>query len=128
MFAPPFVVVALVAGGLLIGCGGDDDDEGGAGGSKQEQSGDLTRAAQRLETYLKKNTKDLSGQQAPRGQVVRSVEPVEGKLKITALLNEEAVGDEAPAREVCRVARKSGMPEARGAELVDAGDVLIQRC
>jgi hypothetical protein len=128
MRAPTFVVVALVAGGVLIGCGGDDDDEGGGGGSKQEQSGDLTRAAQRLETYLKENTKDLSGEQAPRGQVVSSVQPTDGKLKVFTRLNAEVTVDDDPAREVCRVVRASGVPEAKGAVVVDAGDALMERC
>src|SRR5215218_1003265 len=123
--ALPFAAVALVVGALLIGCGGDDDENGS--GAKQE-NGDIARAAQRLETYLKSNTKDLSGSQAERGQVVSSVQPTDGKLKVFTGLNADAAVDDDPAREVCRVVRRSGVPEAEGAVVVDAGDALMERC
>lgn len=89
--ALPFAAVALVVGALLIGCGGDDDENGS--GAKQE-NGDIARPAQRLETYLKSNTKDLSGSQAERGQVVSSVQPTDGKLKVFTGLNADATVDD----------------------------------
>jgi hypothetical protein len=127
MRAPTFAAVVLVVGVVLIGCGGDDDDNGGGGGAEQ-QGGDITQAAQRLETYLKRNTKNLAGSDVERGQVVTSVTPTNGKLKIFTGLNADVTADDEPAREVCRVARKSGVPEAKGASVVDAGDAELQRC
>jgi len=53
---------------------------------------------------------------------------VNGKLKVITLLNNDAVVDEGPAREVCRLARASDVPEAKGAVVVDAGDAEMRRC
>ena len=87
------------------------------------------RAAQRLETYLRQNAQDLVGSVTTKpGQVVNDVQPADGTLKIYALLNAGVATDKAPAREVCKVASASGVPEARGAVLVDAGDELMRRC
>jgi hypothetical protein len=63
-----------------------------------------------------------------RGQVVSSVTPTDGKLKIFTGLNADVATDDAPAREVCRVARRSGVPKAKGATVVDAGDAELRRC
>ena len=120
------VVIALVAGVVLAGCGGEDD-EGGA----EQQNGDIARAAQRLETYLKKNTKHISGEAQERGErrpMISSVQPAGGKLKIFSGLNADVTADDEPAREICSVARESGVPQAKGASVVDAGDVALARC
>jgi hypothetical protein len=126
MHAPTFAAVALVAGVALIGCGGDDDN--GGGGGAEQQSGEITEAAQRLETYLKKNTKNLVGFEVERGKVVNSVIPEGDKLKIFTELNADVTAHDETAREVCRVARRSGVPEAKGASVVDGGDALFLRC
>ena len=117
----PLVAVALVAAAIGGGCGGDDDD-----GSSDQAS--LQRAAKRLEIYLKANTKDVSGSQAERGKVVSSVVPQDGKLKVWTSLNQGVATDADPARELCRRVRASGVPEAKGALIADAGDVVIVRC
>lgn len=121
------VVIALVAGVVLAGCGGDNDEEGGA----KKRNGDIARAAQRLESYLKKNTNDISGdaqQQGERLQVVTSVQPTGGKLKIFTGLNADVTADDEPAQEICSVARRAGVPQAKGASVVDAGDAQLARC
>ena len=120
------LVIALVAGVVLAGCGGDDE-EGGA----EQQGGDIAGAAQRLESYLKKNSKDISGdaqKQGERLQVVSSVQPAGGKLKIFTGLNADVTADDEPAQEICSVARKSGVPQAKRASVVDAGDAELARC
>ena len=120
------VVIALVAGVVLAGCGGDDDGEGA-----EQQNGDIAGAAQRLESYLKENTEDISGdaqKQGERLQVVSSVRPAGGKLKIFTGLNADVTADDEPAQEICSVARKSSVPQAKGASVVDAGDAQLARC
>lgn len=56
------------------------------------------------------------------------MEAADGKLKIWTLLNGGAVADEKPARQVCRVANESGIPEAKDAVVIDAGAELMERC
>ena len=52
----------------------------------------------------------------------------DGKLKVYTLLNADLPTDDAPARQVCRAAKASRIPEATGAMVVDAGDALLSRC
>jgi hypothetical protein len=114
------LVLASTAGG--VACGDDDDSESsGAEPTEVENTGSAnTDAAKDLETYLKKETTGRN--------VISYVESVDGELKIWTLLNAEAAPDEKPAREICRLAIKSGVPEAHGAHLVDAGDAEFFRC
>jgi hypothetical protein len=60
--------------------------------------------------------------------VVNDVQPADGKLAIYALLNSEIPSHKAPARKICRVANASGLPEAKGAVVLDAGGILLLRC
>jgi len=73
-------------------------------------------------------TKDLTGSHGKPGQVISTVQTTGGKLKVFTLLNAEIATDDDPARKVCRLVRASGIPEAEGAVVVDAGDALIRRC
>ncbi|MBD0282324.1 MAG: hypothetical protein ICV69_09050 [Thermoleophilaceae bacterium] len=116
---------------MLVACGDDSDQSSGTDQAKQQTAKEApdARAAQRLETYLRESTKDLVGSVTPKpGQVVNEVRPADGKLKIYTLLNAEVAVDDAPAREVCRAAKASRIPEAKGAVVVDAGDFLVRRC
>jgi len=120
-----------LAGGVLVACGDDSDDQSGTdqtNASATQEAADA-RAAQRLERYLEQNTKELVGNpEAPPGQVVNDVQPADGKLMIYALLNSDIASHKAPAREICRVANASGLPEAKGAVVLDAGGILLLRC
>ena len=122
------LVLMAVAGIVLVACGDDADERSGTRQAKQQaaQEAPGARAAERLERYLRQNTKDITGS-AP-GQVLSHVEAVGKKLKVWTLLNAAVATDAAPAREVCRAVKASGVPEAESAVIVDAGDALIRRC
>jgi hypothetical protein len=125
------LVFVAAAGIVLVACGDDSDERSGTEQAKQRaaQEAPDARAAQRLETYLRQSIKDLVGSVTTKpGQVINDVQPADGKLKIYTLLNADLATDEAPAREVCRAAKASRVPEAKGAVLVDAGDALLRRC
>ena len=117
-------VAVTLAGALLAACGGDGDDQAGTGQAKQQPN---AAAAQRLETYLKKNTKDLKASHGS-GEAISFVEPADGKLKVWTNFNADLPDEERLGVRVCRVAKRSGVPEADGAIVVDAGDVGLQRC
>ena len=51
-----------------------------------------------------------------------------GELKVWTFLNSDIQGEGAKAAEVRRVAKESGVPEAKGAVVVDDGGVELQRC
>jgi hypothetical protein len=113
----------------LAGCGDDDEDAGGDRATQPAgKEAPDTAAAQRLETYLKKNTKHLKAGHTATGEVISFVEASNGELKIWTFLNAELPTEEATASKVCRVAKASGVPEANGALVVDGGDVELQRC
>ncbi|HYH58453.1 MAG TPA: hypothetical protein VD790_04455 [Thermoleophilaceae bacterium] len=123
------VTLAVLSLPGAIGCGEDDDDDSSAAGTAPaaaQAPGD-SEAAQ-LEAYLKKNTADIKGEGTKRGQVISHVEAVDGGLKIWTLLNGDVAVDDKPARQICGVALESGVPEAEGAPLVDAGGVEMVRC
>jgi hypothetical protein len=69
---------------------------------------------------------DVTG--SASGQVLSHVEAAGSKLKVWTLLNGDAATDDAPAKEVCRAVKASGVPEADGAVLPDAGNALLRRC
>jgi hypothetical protein len=105
-----------LAGVVLVACGDDSDEQSGTDQTKASttQEAPDPRAAQRLETYLEQNTKELVGNpEAPPGQVVNDVQPADGKLTIYALLNAHNPSHKAPAREICRVSNASGCRRLR---------------
>ena len=97
------------------------------GGSKP-RARERPAAAQRLEAYLKQNTKHLKAGHTATGDVISFVEATNGELKIWTFLNADIPSETATAGKVCRVAQASGVPEANGALVVDGGDVELQRC
>jgi hypothetical protein len=115
----PLAAITLV-GLALAGCGGDDDDKADGGATPE--------AAQRVETYLQENTKDLRGSQAEPGKVVSDVQATDGKLKVVTFLNDGVPGDRDVAKKLCDAVKASGVEGADEAAVVDAGDVEIQRC
>ena len=122
---------AAAAGLALVACGDDGDEQARSGEGRRQaasQGAPDTAAAQRLETYLKKNTKRLKAGHTATGEVISFVEASGGELKIWTFLNAEIPSERATAGKVCRVAKASGVPEANGALVVDGGDVELQRC
>ena len=124
---------AAVAGLALVACGDDADEEASAAAGQQQtssQGAPDAAAAQRVETYLKDNAKRLPAGQAKGGQVISFVEVSNGELKIWTFLNSDIGGgtEEAKAGKVCRVAKKSGVPGAKDAVVVDGGGVELQHC
>ena len=118
------IVLLVASGALLVACGDDGGPPSGAA-----DPAPAARAAQRLETYLDRATKDLVGSVTKNpGQVVSDVQPANGKLKIYTLLNSDIDADDVQARAVCRAVRASHIPEAKGALVVDGGDVPLRRC
>ena len=49
-------------------------------------------------------------------------------MKVWTFLNSDLAKEEAKAAKVCRVAKESGVLEAKGAVVVDGGGVELQRC
>ena len=90
-------------------------------GTTQEETATTadSQAAQDLEAYLKKHDVARS---------VSYVEAADGDLTIWTRLNAGAAPDDKPARQVCRAAIESGIPEAEGAHLLDAGAEEFFRC
>ncbi len=122
---------AAAAGLALVACGDGGDEQARTDEARQQaasQEAPDPAAAKRLETYLKKNTKQLKARHTATGEVVSFVEASNGELKIWTFLNADLPSEKATAGKVCRVAKASGMPEANGALVVDGGDVELQRC
>ena len=122
-----------LAGVALVACGDDSDEQARADEGQQQassQGAPAAAVAQRLEAYLKNNAKQLPSGHAKGGQVISFVEVSNGELKIWTFLNSDIAGgtEEAKAAKVCRVAKESGVPEAKGAVVVDGGGVELQRC
>jgi hypothetical protein len=116
-----------LAGVALVACG--DDSEPGVDQAKAAtQEAPDARTAERLETYLKNNAKQLPAGHAKGGMVISFVEVSNGELKVWTFLNSDLAEEEAKAAKVCRVAKESGVPEAKGAVVVDGGGVELQRC
>jgi hypothetical protein len=125
-------LAAVAAAALaLVACGDDGDEQSRPDEERQQvasQGAPDTAAAQRLETYLKKNTKQLKARHTATGEVISFVEASNGELKIWTFLNAEIPTERATAPKVCQVAMASGVPEANGALVVDGGDVELERC
>ena len=122
---------AAAAGLALVACGDDGDEQSRTDEGRQQaasQGAPDTAAVQRLETYLKKNTKHLKAGHTATGDVISFVEATNGELKIWTFLNADLPSEEATAGKVCRVAQASGVAEANRALVVDGGDVELQRC
>jgi hypothetical protein len=120
-----------LAGVALVACGDDSDEQARTDEGQQQtssQGAPDAAAAQRLKTYLKNNAKQLPAGHAKGGQVISFVEVSNGELKIWTFLNSEIAGEEAKAAKVCRVAKESGVPEAKGAVVVDGGGAELHRC
>jgi len=121
-----------LAGVGLVACGDDDEQAPADEGQQQtsSQGAPDAAAAQRLETYLKDKEKQLPAGQSKGGKVISFVEVSNGELKIWTFLNSDIAGgtEEAKAAKICRVAKKSAVPEAKGAVVVDGGGVKMQRC
>jgi negative regulator of sigma E activity len=82
MVVTPVAAIALAVAVAVPGCGGDSDDQAAADRAQQEQPaarGD--RAAQRLEAYLQRNSRNLAGTQVKRGQVVNDVQTAGDTLR-----------------------------------------------
>ncbi|MGH2837606.1 MAG: hypothetical protein ACRDJY_04555 [Thermoleophilaceae bacterium] len=123
---PVLLAVSFV---VAAGCGDDDDDSDTPGAAQDQGSASVdSQAAEQLETYLKKHTRKIKGEQTRRGAVISYVEAVDGELNIWTRLNAASVVDEKPARQVCRIAIASDIPEAEGAHLLDAGAEEFTRC
>ena len=123
-------LTAAVVTGLLLGaCGGNDDDQAGTGQAKEPtgQEAPNAAAAERLETYLRKNTKDINTRQGS-DQTISHVEAAGGELKIWTFFNAEIPSEAEKAGKVCRLATESGVSGIKGAVVVDAGNVEIRRC
>jgi hypothetical protein len=119
-----------LAGVALVACGDDGDKQSGVAQAKPSTTQEAPDAgtAKRLETYLKSNAKQLPRGHAKDGMVISFVEVSNGELKVWTMLNSDIQGEEAKAAKVCRVAKESGVPEAKGAVVVDGGGVELQRC
>ena len=119
-----------LAGVALVACGDDGDEQSGVAPPKPSTMQEAPDAgtAERLETYLKKNAKQLPSGHAKDGTVISFVEVSNGELKVWTMLNSDVQGEEVKAAKVCRVAKESGVPEAKGAVVVDGGGVELQRC
>ena len=129
--APSVALAIGLAGVALVACGDNSDelaraDEGQKQTSTQGASG--APAAQRLETYLEDHAKQLPRGHAKGGLTISFVEVSDGDLKIWTFLNSDIQAEEAKAAKVCRVAKRSGVPEAKRAVVVDGGGVELQRC
>jgi hypothetical protein len=127
-----FIAMAVAVSLAMPGCGGDEDQaattQRATPRSTPTQDARLASAAEELDTYLRARTKNLRGYGYKRGQVISLVEPVDGRLKVFTFLNRDVHANRKPAQKVCDLIKQSGVPEAKGALLVDLGDALWQRC
>ena len=117
-----------LAGVALVACGDDSDEPGADQAKAATQEAPDAGTAKRLETYLKNSAKQLPAGHAKGGMVISFVEVSNGELKVWTFLNSDLAGEESKAAKVCRVAKESGVPEAKGAVVVDGGGVELQRC
>jgi len=121
------VILALAsaaAGLALVACGDDGDEQSRTGEGRRQaasQGAPDTAAAQRLETYLKKNTKRLKAGHTATGEVISFVEASNGKLKIWTFLNAEIPSEKATAGKVSRVAKASDWTRLANPGAVAAG-------
>ena len=118
-------------GVALVACG-DNSDEQARADERQKQTSTQgapgAAAAQRLETYLEGHAKQLPRGHAKGGLTISFVQVSNGDLKIWTFLNSDIQAEEAKAAKVRRVAKQSGVPEAKRAVVVDGGGVELQRC
>lgn len=120
-----------LTGVALVACGDNSDKQARADeGQKQTstQGAPGAAAAQRLEKYLEDHAKQLPRGHAKGGLTISFVEVSNGEMKIWTFLNSDIQSEEAKAAKVCRVAKGSGVPEAKRAVVVDGGGVELQRC
>ena len=75
----------------LVACGDDGDEQSGVDQAKPSTTQEAPDAgtAERLETYLKNNAKQLPRGHAKDGMVISFVEVSNGELKVWTMLNQE---------------------------------------
>jgi hypothetical protein len=127
-----FIAMTVAVGLAVPGCGDDEDKaattQRATPQSTPTQDTRLASAAKELDTYLRAHTKNLKASGEKRGQIVSLVEPVDGRLKVWTFVNRDVQANREVAQRVCDLIEQSGVPEAKGALLVDLGDAMWQRC
>ena len=80
-----------LAGVALVACGDDSDEQSGVDEAKASETQEAPDAgtAERLETYLKNNAKQLPAGHAKGGMVISFVEVSNGELKVWTFLNSD---------------------------------------
>ena len=129
MSGAKLLALGLAVGLAVPGCGRDADD-GAESKRAPVATADarLASAATELETYLVDHTRNLKDLGSEAGQVIDLVEPVDGRLKVMIFLSAEIAANRKPAQRICNLIKRSGVPEAEGALLVDSGNAPFQPC